>query len=206
MSRLLEKYQISIWMYGYSQIQGTRSKRDGELQDKSVPYFQQESGPCPLDWRITIHWKVDLVFFQWSWHIKLCWKIARTKFKCMVFLQSRGQHFILVKIYWSQDLRVKRLQMLLIPSKLRIPKTPLDVSKWGPLWVRWLLVGACSAAHSNLGTESQSHLSPWHSSGQYSSYTTLRMTVIINITFSGKDISINFLSISTSFRFMFSYF
>ena len=51
-----------------------------KLRDKSVPYFQQESGPCPLDWRITIHSNVDLVFFQQSWHIWLCWKIARTIF------------------------------------------------------------------------------------------------------------------------------
>ena len=49
-------------MYGYSQIQRTSSKKDGELGDKSVPYFQQESGPCPLDWRITINSNVDLVF------------------------------------------------------------------------------------------------------------------------------------------------
>ena len=27
MSRLLEKYEINIWMYGYTQIQGTRSKK-----------------------------------------------------------------------------------------------------------------------------------------------------------------------------------
>ena len=66
MSRLLEKYNINIRMYGYSQIQGTRSKKDGEQRDKSVQYFQQESGPCPLDWRITIHSNVDLVFFQQS--------------------------------------------------------------------------------------------------------------------------------------------
>ena len=32
-----EKYQINIWMYGYSQTQGTRSKKDGEVRDKSCP-------------------------------------------------------------------------------------------------------------------------------------------------------------------------
>ena len=98
MSRLLEKSQINIWMYGYSQIQRTRLKKDGELRDKSVPYFQQESGPCPRDWRITIHWNVDLVFLQQSWYIWLCWKIARTTFQCMDVPQSRGQNFILVEI------------------------------------------------------------------------------------------------------------
>ena len=80
-------------MYGYSQIQGTRSKKDGELRDKSVLYFQQESGPCPLDWRITIHSNVDLVFFQRSWPIWFCWKIAGTTFQCMVVLQSMGIFF-----------------------------------------------------------------------------------------------------------------
>ena len=66
MSRLLEKYQINIQMYVYSQIEGTRSKKGGELWDKSVLYFQQESGPCPLDWGITIPSNVDLVFFEQS--------------------------------------------------------------------------------------------------------------------------------------------
>ena len=98
MSRWLEKYQINIWMYGYSPIQGIRSKKDRELRDKSVPDFQQESGPYPLDWRITINSNIDLVFFQQSWHIWSCWKIDRTTFQCRVVLQSRGQNFILVEI------------------------------------------------------------------------------------------------------------
>ena len=109
MSKLLEKYQINIWMCGYSQIQGTKSKKDEELREKSVPYFQQESGPCPLDWRITIHSNVDRVFFQQSWHIWLCWKITRTTFQCTVVLQSRGKDFLLVKILWKQDLRVEHI-------------------------------------------------------------------------------------------------
>ena len=66
MSRLLEKYHINIQMYGYSQIKGSRSIKDGELQNKFSPHFQQEYGPCPLDWRITIHSNVNLVFFQQS--------------------------------------------------------------------------------------------------------------------------------------------
>ena len=40
------------------------SKKDGEQRDKWALYFKQESGPCPLDWRITIHSYIDLVFFQ----------------------------------------------------------------------------------------------------------------------------------------------
>ena len=77
---LLDKYQINIWMYGYSQTQGTRLKKKGELWDKSVPHFQQVSGPWPMDWRITIHSNGILVFFQQSWHISLCWTNVRTMY------------------------------------------------------------------------------------------------------------------------------
>ena len=45
---------------------GQGQKKDGELRYKTVPYFQLESGHCLLDWRITIHSNVDLVFFQQS--------------------------------------------------------------------------------------------------------------------------------------------
>ena len=37
MSRWLEKYQISIWMYGYSQIQGTRSKKRWRTMGQICP-------------------------------------------------------------------------------------------------------------------------------------------------------------------------
>ena len=100
--KIVGKYQISIWMYGYSQIQRTGSKKDGELRDKSVSYFQHKSGPCPLNWRITIHSNVDLVFFQQFWHIWLCGKITRTTFQWMVVLQSRRQNFILVEARISE--------------------------------------------------------------------------------------------------------
>ena len=43
---------------------GDKVQKDGELWYKSVPYFQKESKTCPLDWRITIHSNVALVFFQ----------------------------------------------------------------------------------------------------------------------------------------------
>ena len=36
-------------MCGYCQIQGTRFKKGGELRDKSVPYFQYESGMLKQD-------------------------------------------------------------------------------------------------------------------------------------------------------------
>ena len=86
-----KKYQINILMKSYSQTQGSRSKKDGELLDKSVPYFQQESGPCPLDCKITIQSNGDLVFFQKSWRIWSCGKIARTTFQCMVVFASKIQ-------------------------------------------------------------------------------------------------------------------
>ena len=98
MLRLLEKYQFNIWMCGYCQIQRTRSKKDGELRDKSVPYFQHESGPCPLNWRITTHSNVDILFLQQSWHIGLFCKIAISTFQCMAVLQSKGPNCILVEI------------------------------------------------------------------------------------------------------------
>ena len=134
MSRLLEKYQINIWMHGYSQIQGTMSKNVGELWDKSVPSFLQESGPCPMDWRITIHSKVVLEFFQQCWHIWICWKIARTTFQGMVVLQSRGQNVILVEIEWSQDLRVEHMYNYPLTLLLRSRMTLLllDVDHFTP--------------------------------------------------------------------------
>ena len=60
-----------------------------KLQDKSVPYFQQESGSFLLDWRTTIHWNVGLANFQHPWYTWFCWKIAGTTFPCIVVLQSR---------------------------------------------------------------------------------------------------------------------
>ena len=108
MSRLLEKYQINIWVDGYPPIQGTRSRFLLKVRKRFVPLFSIFFGPCPLDFRITIHQNVDLVFFQQSLHILLCWKTTRTTFQCMLVLQSRGQNFILVEIEWSQDLRVEQ--------------------------------------------------------------------------------------------------
>ena len=87
---MLEKYQINIWMYSYSQTQGISSKKDGERRDRS--------GTCPLDWRIIKHSNVDRLFFQQSWHIWIYWKIARTTFECLVVLQSRGQILSLLKL------------------------------------------------------------------------------------------------------------
>ena len=86
-------------------------------------------GTCPLDLRITLHVHVDMVFLQQSWHILVCWKIARTQFQCMVVLQSREQHFILVEIWWSQDLRVEH--MCSIHSNLK----QLPCSNLVQIWV-----------------------------------------------------------------------
>ena len=88
--------QLSVWLFS----------NPGE----KVPFLLKVLhlfGPSPLDLRITIHTNVDLAFFQQSWHLWLCWKIATTTFQCLGVIQSRGQHFIIVKIYWSQDLRVE---------------------------------------------------------------------------------------------------
>ena len=88
---------VAIWDRGFIKFQhklksnpGYKVQKKRILWDKSVPYFQQESGPCPLDWRRTIHWNIAPVFFQQSWHMWSCWKIARARFQCMVVLQSRG--------------------------------------------------------------------------------------------------------------------
>ena len=54
---------FNVWLFSNP---GDKAQKDGELRDKSVPYFQQESGPCPLDWGIKLHSNVDLVFFQQS--------------------------------------------------------------------------------------------------------------------------------------------
>ena len=73
MSKLLEKYLINILVYCYSPFQGTRFRFLLKVWDRFVPYFSTFFGPCgPLDLRITIHSKVDLVFFQQSWYIWLC--------------------------------------------------------------------------------------------------------------------------------------
>ena len=105
MSRFMEKYHIYILMYGLSQIQGTRSKK---MENYGTNLSHTINKNLDLvHWRITIHSSVDLVIFQQSWHICLCWKITRTTFQCMVVPQFRGQKFILVEIWWSQDLRVE---------------------------------------------------------------------------------------------------
>ena len=59
--------------------------------------------------------------FQQSWHIWICWKIARATFQFMDVLQFREQHFILVEIEWSQDLRVERIN-LYEPNKKNITR------------------------------------------------------------------------------------
>ena len=72
--------EINIFMYHYSPIQGTRSTKKWKLWDESVPYFQQESGTCLLDWRRIMHWNVVLSFFQQPWYMHLCCKITLTTF------------------------------------------------------------------------------------------------------------------------------
>ena len=63
MSRKIPEQHLNVWLFSNP---GDKVQKDEELREQSVPYFQQESGTCPLDWRITIHSNVDLVFFQHS--------------------------------------------------------------------------------------------------------------------------------------------
>ena len=51
----LENCQKSICMHGFSPIHEERSLRVSNLRDKSVPYFYEEKGPFPVDWRTTMH-------------------------------------------------------------------------------------------------------------------------------------------------------
>ena len=60
---------------------GDKIQKEWKLWDNSVPYFQQESGPCPLDWRRTMDWNVVLAFFQQPWYMRLCLKIAKSRGK-----------------------------------------------------------------------------------------------------------------------------
>ena len=89
-----------------------------------------------LSWRITIHSNVDLVFFQQFWHVWLCWKIARTRFQCMVVLQSRRQNFILVQISWSQGLRVEHI---LCNTLFWCEGAKIFVNTADPIWVESLM-------------------------------------------------------------------
>ena len=45
----------------------------------------------PLDWRRTIYWNVVLIIFQHKHWCQDSWKNARSTFKCIIILQSRGQ-------------------------------------------------------------------------------------------------------------------
>ena len=47
------------------------------------------------------------IFPQCMW---LCFKIAGTTCECMVVLQSRGEDYNSIKIWWSQDLRVQHIE------------------------------------------------------------------------------------------------
>ena len=61
----------------------------GKIRDKTVPSFQPELGPFPLDWQTTIHWNVSPIIFQQPWYMWFSWKMVVTTFQCMIVLQSR---------------------------------------------------------------------------------------------------------------------
>ena len=60
----LENGQKSICVHGCSPIHKERSLRVSNLGDKSFPYFQEEKGPFPVDWRTTMHGNGFLTIFQ----------------------------------------------------------------------------------------------------------------------------------------------
>ena len=49
---------------------GDKINKRVKLWDNFVPYFQQESWPCPLDWRIIMHWNFVLAFFKQPWYMR----------------------------------------------------------------------------------------------------------------------------------------
>ena len=57
---------------------------------------------CPLDLRTIIHWNVNLAIFQYNHICQDCWKNTRSKFKCVVILQSRGQICpVVFHLFWT---------------------------------------------------------------------------------------------------------
>ena len=69
----------------YSNIGDSVQKR-WKTKGLICPYFEQESRPCPLDWRTPIHWNVCCVFFQQLLCMLVCWKMAETIFQCIFVL------------------------------------------------------------------------------------------------------------------------
>ena len=55
-------------MHGCSPIHEEKSLRVSNRGDKSVPYFQEEKGPFPVDWRTTMHANGFLMIFQECGH------------------------------------------------------------------------------------------------------------------------------------------
>ena len=87
---------------------GDKVFKNWKLLDKSVPYLWQESQPCPLDWRTTIHCYIGLAFFHRPWYI--CLKIERQKqnFNVWLFPNQGDKFLVLIEILWSQDHSVER--------------------------------------------------------------------------------------------------
>ena len=99
-------------MYSFPLIQGTRSNMMENYRTNLSPTF---------NWRKTINWNVEIVFFQHPWYIWLCWKIVGTTFQCLNLLQSRGQHISRGKFKWSQDLRMELKQQVSITETIFFP-------------------------------------------------------------------------------------
>ena len=99
----------------------------GKLWDKSVPYFEQESGPCSLDWRTTIYLDTSLAIFKQPWYMWVCWKIDGTIFNVLLYSNPRDKIINPVEIYWSQDLIV---QLIYLERRLISQKKTNLLSCW----------------------------------------------------------------------------
>ena len=86
MSRLFEKYQINIWMYGYSPIQGTRSRFLLKVRDRFVPLLFIFFGPCPLEPYI----QMLIWYCQNKISVYACSPIQGTKFYSCWNLMKQG--------------------------------------------------------------------------------------------------------------------
>ena len=80
-------FTVSLFSNPEDKVLKSRRKK---LWDKSVPYFWQESGPSPPDWRTTIHWIFGPAIFQPP-RPMVKFKTFDTTFHRMVVLQSKGK-------------------------------------------------------------------------------------------------------------------
>ena len=108
-------------MYGYFQIQETRSKKDGELRDKFVPYVEQESGSCPLDWTIPY---TQMLIWYFSNNFDIYYYVGKLpKQHFSVWLVSNQGDEILFLLKFN-EVRISEwnLNVLILTNSLNIPQ------------------------------------------------------------------------------------